>query len=102
MAQHAVADDPQFAALLFQFGRYLLISSSRRPGWSNTRGALVSPPGATYALACSLSYHCGRPSSAATDLASSSTTPCGWNTASMSRVDRRASYAKAIAAPPKT
>jgi alpha-L-fucosidase 2 len=29
--QHASADDPQFAALLFQYGRYLLISSSR-PG----------------------------------------------------------------------
>ncbi|RVX39915.1 alpha-L-fucosidase 2 [Nonomuraea polychroma] len=31
IAQHADTDDPQFAALLFQFGRYLLISSSR-PG----------------------------------------------------------------------
>ncbi|MFF3854365.1 glycoside hydrolase N-terminal domain-containing protein [Micromonospora sp. NPDC002575] len=31
IAQHASANDPQFAALLFQFGRYLLISSSR-PG----------------------------------------------------------------------
>ncbi|MGC4897548.1 glycosyl hydrolase family 95 catalytic domain-containing protein [Micromonospora sp. DT31] len=31
IAQHASTDDPQFAALLFQFGRYLLISSSR-PG----------------------------------------------------------------------
>ncbi|HEY8979993.1 MAG TPA: glycoside hydrolase N-terminal domain-containing protein [Streptomyces sp.] len=31
IAQHAQADDPQFSALLFQFGRYLLISSSR-PG----------------------------------------------------------------------
>ncbi|BCJ45886.1 large protein [Actinoplanes ianthinogenes] len=31
IAQHATADDPQFSALLFQFGRYLLISSSR-PG----------------------------------------------------------------------
>ncbi|MFI5836185.1 glycosyl hydrolase family 95 catalytic domain-containing protein [Micromonospora sp. NPDC051300] len=31
IAQHASVDDPQFAALLFQFGRYLLISSSR-PG----------------------------------------------------------------------
>jgi alpha-L-fucosidase 2 len=29
--QHAGADDPQFSALLFQYGRYLLISSSR-PG----------------------------------------------------------------------
>src|SRR5919108_1389985 len=29
--QHASTDDPQFAALLFQYGRYLLISSSR-PG----------------------------------------------------------------------
>jgi alpha-L-fucosidase 2 len=31
IAQHATVDDPQFSALLFQFGRYLLISSSR-PG----------------------------------------------------------------------
>ncbi|WP_020541191.1 glycosyl hydrolase family 95 catalytic domain-containing protein [Nonomuraea coxensis] len=31
IAQHAGSDDPQFAALLFQYGRYLLISSSR-PG----------------------------------------------------------------------
>ncbi|MEW1839268.1 glycoside hydrolase N-terminal domain-containing protein [Nonomuraea angiospora] len=31
IAQHANTDDPQFSALLFQFGRYLLISSSR-PG----------------------------------------------------------------------
>jgi alpha-L-fucosidase 2 len=31
IAQHANTDDPQFAVLLFQFGRYLLISSSR-PG----------------------------------------------------------------------
>ena len=31
IAQHAGADDPQLAALLFQYGRYLLISSSR-PG----------------------------------------------------------------------
>ena len=31
IAQHASVDDPQFSALLFQFGRYLLISSSR-PG----------------------------------------------------------------------
>ncbi|MFY1623287.1 glycosyl hydrolase family 95 catalytic domain-containing protein [Micromonospora sp. WMMD735] len=31
LAQHASSNDPQFAALLFQFGRYLLISSSR-PG----------------------------------------------------------------------
>ena len=31
IAQHATSNDPQFAALLFQFGRYLLISSSR-PG----------------------------------------------------------------------
>ncbi|MBF9133771.1 glycoside hydrolase N-terminal domain-containing protein [Plantactinospora sp. S1510] len=31
IAQHASANDPQFSALLFQFGRYLLISSSR-PG----------------------------------------------------------------------
>ena len=31
IAQHASTNDPQFAALLFQFGRYLLISSSR-PG----------------------------------------------------------------------
>ncbi|WDQ00902.1 glycoside hydrolase N-terminal domain-containing protein [Micromonospora chalcea] len=31
IAQHANTNDPQFAALLFQFGRYLLISSSR-PG----------------------------------------------------------------------
>ncbi|MCK2218476.1 glycoside hydrolase N-terminal domain-containing protein [Actinomadura sp. ATCC 31491] len=31
IAQHASTDDPQFAALLFQYGRYLLISSSR-PG----------------------------------------------------------------------
>ncbi|MDQ0935683.1 glycosyl hydrolase family 95 catalytic domain-containing protein [Streptomyces turgidiscabies] len=31
IAQHARVNDPQFSALLFQFGRYLLISSSR-PG----------------------------------------------------------------------
>ncbi|TDC44464.1 glycoside hydrolase family 95 protein, partial [Micromonospora sp. KC207] len=31
IAQHASSNDPQFSALLFQFGRYLLISSSR-PG----------------------------------------------------------------------
>ncbi|MGI5151774.1 glycosyl hydrolase family 95 catalytic domain-containing protein [Plantactinospora sp. CA-294935] len=31
IAQHAGVNDPQFSALLFQFGRYLLISSSR-PG----------------------------------------------------------------------
>ncbi|MFG1614554.1 glycoside hydrolase N-terminal domain-containing protein [Nonomuraea wenchangensis] len=31
IAQHASSNDPQFAALLFQYGRYLLISSSR-PG----------------------------------------------------------------------
>ncbi|WP_103352213.1 glycoside hydrolase N-terminal domain-containing protein [Amycolatopsis sp. CA-128772] len=31
IAQHSSANDPQFSALLFQFGRYLLISSSR-PG----------------------------------------------------------------------
>jgi alpha-L-fucosidase 2 len=31
IAQHASVNDPQFSALLFQFGRYLLISSSR-PG----------------------------------------------------------------------
>ncbi|GIF02114.1 glycoside hydrolase family 95 protein [Paractinoplanes rishiriensis] len=31
IAQHASVSDPQFAALLFQYGRYLLISSSR-PG----------------------------------------------------------------------
>ncbi|MFC8845948.1 MULTISPECIES: glycoside hydrolase N-terminal domain-containing protein [unclassified Micromonospora] len=31
IAQHGSTDDPQFSALLFQFGRYLLISSSR-PG----------------------------------------------------------------------
>ncbi|MET0418000.1 MAG: glycoside hydrolase family 95 protein, partial [Actinoplanes sp.] len=31
IAQHASQNDPQFAALLFQYGRYLLISSSR-PG----------------------------------------------------------------------
>ena len=31
IAQHSGADDPQFAELLFQYGRYLLISSSR-PG----------------------------------------------------------------------
>ncbi|MFI6989554.1 glycosyl hydrolase family 95 catalytic domain-containing protein [Nonomuraea wenchangensis] len=31
IAQHAGSSDPQFAALLFQYGRYLLISSSR-PG----------------------------------------------------------------------
>ncbi|WP_041832225.1 glycoside hydrolase N-terminal domain-containing protein [Actinoplanes sp. N902-109] len=31
IAQHANQNDPQFAALLFQYGRYLLISSSR-PG----------------------------------------------------------------------
>jgi alpha-L-fucosidase 2 len=31
IAQHAGANDPQFSALLFQYGRYLLISSSR-PG----------------------------------------------------------------------
>ena len=31
ISQHAAVDDPQFSALLFQFGRYLLIASSR-PG----------------------------------------------------------------------
>ncbi|WDZ82921.1 glycosyl hydrolase family 95 catalytic domain-containing protein [Micromonospora cathayae] len=31
IAQHAAVNDPQFSALLFQYGRYLLISSSR-PG----------------------------------------------------------------------
>ncbi|GIH67047.1 glycosyl hydrolase family 95 catalytic domain-containing protein [Microbispora siamensis] len=31
IAQHSAVDDPQFSALLFQFGRYLLISCSR-PG----------------------------------------------------------------------
>ncbi|GAA1558866.1 glycoside hydrolase N-terminal domain-containing protein [Dactylosporangium maewongense] len=31
ITQHATVNDPQFSALLFQFGRYLLISSSR-PG----------------------------------------------------------------------
>ncbi|MET7422726.1 glycoside hydrolase N-terminal domain-containing protein [Dactylosporangium sp. NPDC005555] len=31
ISRHASTDDPQFSALLFQFGRYLLISSSR-PG----------------------------------------------------------------------
>jgi alpha-L-fucosidase 2 len=31
IAQHSTVDDPQFSALLFQYGRYLLISSSR-PG----------------------------------------------------------------------
>ncbi|WP_043633233.1 glycosyl hydrolase family 95 catalytic domain-containing protein [Nonomuraea candida] len=31
IARHASTDDPQFSALLFQYGRYLLISSSR-PG----------------------------------------------------------------------
>jgi alpha-L-fucosidase 2 len=31
IAQHGAVDDPQFSALLFQYGRYLLISSSR-PG----------------------------------------------------------------------
>ncbi|MDX3386226.1 glycoside hydrolase N-terminal domain-containing protein [Streptomyces niveiscabiei] len=31
IARHNAADDPQFSALLFQYGRYLLISSSR-PG----------------------------------------------------------------------
>ena len=31
IAQHASGNDPQFSVLLFQFGRYLLISSSR-PG----------------------------------------------------------------------
>ncbi|HEX2263572.1 MAG TPA: glycoside hydrolase N-terminal domain-containing protein, partial [Pseudonocardiaceae bacterium] len=31
IAQHASVNDPQFSALLFQFGRYLLIASSR-PG----------------------------------------------------------------------
>ncbi|WP_432861583.1 glycosyl hydrolase family 95 catalytic domain-containing protein [Microbispora rosea] len=31
IAQHATTNDPQFSVLLFQFGRYLLISSSR-PG----------------------------------------------------------------------
>ena len=35
IAQHAGVTDPQFAALLFQFGRYLLISSSR-PGTQPT------------------------------------------------------------------
>src|SRR6185437_9741162 len=47
-------------------------------------------------------HHRGHPSSSATAQASSTTTPCGSKTASISRVARRASYAKAMAAPPKT
>ena len=48
IAQHANTDDPQFSALLFQFGRYLLISSSR-PGTqpANLQGIWndqMSPP----------------------------------------------------------
>ncbi|KAB8191776.1 glycoside hydrolase family 95 protein [Nonomuraea phyllanthi] len=48
IAQHANTDDPQFSALLFQFGRYLLISSSR-PGTqpANLQGVWndqMSPP----------------------------------------------------------
>ncbi|RKN17699.1 glycosyl hydrolase family 95 catalytic domain-containing protein [Streptomyces radicis] len=48
IAQHANVDDPQFSALLFQFGRYLLIASSR-PGTqpANLQGIwndLMSPP----------------------------------------------------------
>jgi alpha-L-fucosidase 2 len=48
IAQHASVTDPQFSALLFQFGRYLLISSSR-PGTqpANLQGIWneeMSPP----------------------------------------------------------
>jgi alpha-L-fucosidase 2 len=48
IAQHASANDPQFSALLFQYGRYLLISSSR-PGTqpANLQGIWndqMSPP----------------------------------------------------------
>ncbi|MCP2163217.1 glycoside hydrolase family 95 protein [Goodfellowiella coeruleoviolacea] len=48
IAQHNSADDPQFSALLFQYGRYLLISSSR-PGTqpANLQGIWndqMSPP----------------------------------------------------------
>ena len=49
----------------------------------------MSSPRATYALACSLSHQLGNPSSVAVALASSSTTPWGWNTASMSRSPTR-------------
>jgi alpha-L-fucosidase 2 len=48
IAQHGAADDPQFSALLFQYGRYLLIASSR-PGTqpANLQGIwndLMKPP----------------------------------------------------------
>jgi alpha-L-fucosidase 2 len=48
IAQHTTVDDPQFSALLFQYGRYLLISSSR-PGTqpANLQGIwndLMNPP----------------------------------------------------------
>jgi alpha-L-fucosidase 2 len=48
IAQHGTADDPQFSALLFQYGRYLLIASSR-PGTqpANLQGIwndLMRPP----------------------------------------------------------
>ncbi|GAA2113572.1 glycoside hydrolase family 95 protein [Streptomyces synnematoformans] len=48
IAQHSGTDDPQFSSLLFQYGRYLLISSSR-PGTqpANLQGIwndLMSPP----------------------------------------------------------
>lgn len=55
-----------------------------------------------YTVACSFSHHLGRPSSSATRAASSITTPCGTNRASISRVTRIASYARAMAAPPTT
>ncbi|WP_144127877.1 glycoside hydrolase family 95 protein [Catellatospora sichuanensis] len=48
IARHSAVDDPQFSALLFQFGRYLLIASSR-PGTqpANLQGIWndqMSPP----------------------------------------------------------
>jgi alpha-L-fucosidase 2 len=59
IAQHAATADPQFAALLFQFGRYLLISSSR-PGTqpANLQGIWndqMNPPwGSKYTLNANL------------------------------------------------
>lgn len=70
-------------------------ADTRSPGWSKTRLAAGSPPGATYTLACSLSHQDGSPSSWARARASSRTMPWGSKTASMSRVDRRASWASA-------
>jgi alpha-L-fucosidase 2 len=51
VAQHATVNDPQFSALLFPFGRYLLISSAR-PGTqpANLQGVWndsLSPRGGT-------------------------------------------------------